>query len=135
MSDRLNLAKAIEGSSSVSGDNSDLAGRAPMSESSYVVLLTDTDDPAPFKVFGAFNDANAFASSKVQDGAAGCAEIYLVQDTASPRAAIAAVQMGEGKFVIQRTRQPTSEEKQRELERAEARGPRAVLKLLGLLDS
>lgn len=86
-----------------------------MSVGSYVVYLDKTDEP-PFKVFDlgdARRNAETFAARAVQEGRAEAAEILFVPGVDNARAAVAAVQMGEGRFVALKTQKLTPEEQKR----------------------
>ncbi len=102
----------------------------------FVVYLLETDQVPPFKVFSKSEDADAYAKSAVKSDLSASAEIYLVAETDDARAAVAAVQTGNGKLLFQRSRQRTSEEIKRDNDlawkKAQEEGPDAMLAYLGL---
>jgi hypothetical protein len=103
---------------------------------SYVVHSVGSDDPQPFKHFERFEVAVTHAKQQVDEGVADRADIYEVQ-TSDARASVAAVRMGDAKFVQSRSRHATDAEaaegSNRAWERAQKEGPEAVLKFLGLI--
>jgi hypothetical protein len=103
---------------------------------SYVVHLVGSDDPKPFKHFGARVDAATYANERAGSGEVDRADIYLVPDAKDAVAAVAAVQMGAAKLVESRSPRASEAEIEaahmREWESAVKLGPHAVLKFLGL---
>jgi hypothetical protein len=98
----------------------------------YIVFLRGAEVSHPFKLFTTRDDARAFANEQVHgDTEIERVEIYKVSGSAG-KAAIAALQMGEGVLVETKSRQSPSTETEREWERAQKLGPDAVLKFLGL---
>ena len=105
-----------------------------MEDTTYVVHLTGRID-SPFKHFRERAHARAFADGQVRIGETERAVIYKVSVT-DPRAAIAAVKVGEAELLDVRPYRPWDEEIQRDIQRdwniAVSRGPEAILKFLGL---
>jgi hypothetical protein len=105
-----------------------------MEDARYVVRLEGHRGSA-FKHFSTRADARRYADEQTRSGEIDCALIYKVS-VSGPEAAIAAVQRGEAELVD--VRRPTASqeeierEKQRDLKIALGRGPKAVLKFLGL---
>ena len=106
-----------------------------MEDATYVVHLLGRID-SPFKHFRARADARAFADGQVRIGETERALIYKVSVT-DPREAIIAIKIGKAELVDVRHSAPSDEEIQRDTQRdwkiAVSRGPKAVLKFLGLL--
>ncbi len=75
----------------------------------YVVFVMARGERADSKVFSLRKDATAYAASRVEAGY-DTADVYEISDAANPRAALAALQMGEGRFVEGRGRRATRAE-------------------------
>ncbi len=105
-----------------------------MSNTSYVVYLEGCEDGSSFKHFLSRVDAEAYALSVVQSGHAEIANGYSVDDTLDPRKAVAAVKMGEGRFLFLKSPHRTPDQIKRDTElaweKAMAEGPDAMLKML-----
>jgi hypothetical protein len=105
-----------------------------MEDATYLVHLAGRID-SPFKHFRERAHARAFADGQVRIGETERAIIYKVSAT-DPRAAIAAVKVGEAELVDVRPSKPWDEKIQLDAQRdwkiAVSCGPEAILKFLGL---
>jgi len=102
----------------------------------YIVHSIGTDELNPFKYFELRFDADHYAREVVREDKAERADIYSVEDTIKPSAAIQAVMTGNATLVASRAAKAPDEAvtKVRRLEwdEAQKKGPEAVLKYLGL---
>jgi hypothetical protein len=76
----------------------------------YVVFaLTKGEREPDFKVFLLRGDASSYAAKQVKEGA-DTADVFEINDAIDARAAKAALQMGEGRFLEPHGRRATQEE-------------------------
>lgn len=111
-----------------------------MNNRRFVVWMGEAEGQFGPKVFESRRDASKYAALRVVEDA-DTADIYEVTlpnipAEAMPRAAIAALKMGQGRFVEARSSRISEAEyeraRAREWERAQKEGPEAMLKFLGL---
>ena len=109
-----------------------------MHSGSYVVNFIGSDDPVPYKHFGAHTDAVAEGRKSVQSEYAERAVIYLVAETNDAAVVVAAVKMSKARCIQICTPYASEAEietaNNRAFEEAAKAGPQAMLKHLGLRD-
>ena len=108
-----------------------------MQSVSYIVHLVDCNDTPPYKHFRARADAVEYGRGRVQSGDAERANIYEVADTDDAATAIARWRAGSATLILTCSKQASDSEIEianRDVwETAQKAGPRALLKLLGLI--
>ncbi len=81
-----------------------------MENVSYVVHLVESDNPQPLKVFELRGRAIAFAEEQVGNESVERADIYEVVGALNAKAAVAALQMGDGRLIEMRCRRASDAE-------------------------